>query len=57
MRNFIESRPLPAHRAAPSVVLALLVAGCQPSDGNHGMGFPPPVVSVTTVATKVVPVT
>ena len=56
MSAFIASRFAPALRAAPAFVLALLAAGCQPGDGNHGMGFPPPLVSVTTVAAKDVPV-
>ena len=56
MSAFIASRFAPALRAAPALVLALLAAGCQPGDGNHAMGFPPPLVSVTTVAAKDVPV-
>ncbi|HSB49015.1 MAG TPA: efflux RND transporter periplasmic adaptor subunit [Burkholderiales bacterium] len=41
----------------PPAALALLAAGCQPNGGGHpGGGFPPPVVSVTTVAIRDVPV-
>jgi membrane fusion protein (multidrug efflux system) len=57
MRKSIESRPVPVYRAAAAFVLALLAAGCQPGDGNHGRGFPPPVVSVTTVEARDVAVT
>ncbi len=57
MTRFIEYRSVPARRAAPAIVLALLAAGCQPGDANHGKGFPAPVVSVTKVEAMVVPVT
>ena len=39
------------------LVLALLAAGCNPSGDQHGGGFPPPAVTVTTVESKDVPVT
>ena len=52
MNSNCQSRSLPVRRAVSALVLALLATGCQPGDGNHGKGFPPPVVSVTTVATQ-----
>jgi membrane fusion protein (multidrug efflux system) len=39
-----------------SLSLALLLAACGPS-GQHGGGFPPPLVSVMTVETKTLPAT
>jgi len=57
MRNFINRASHPALRAAPAFALFLLAAGCQPSGGHPGGGFPPPVVSVATVETRDVPVT
>ena len=47
----------PILRAAPVLMLALAAAGCQPSGGQHGGGFPPPVVSTTIAEPKDVPVT
>jgi membrane fusion protein (multidrug efflux system) len=47
----------PTLRTVAAFVLALVAAGCQPGDGQHSGGFPPPVVSTTTVEAKDVPVT
>lgn len=46
----------PRLSVALALAFALLAAGCQPAGGPPG-GFPPPVVSVITVATRDVPVT
>jgi membrane fusion protein (multidrug efflux system) len=40
-----------------TLALALLAAGCSPPGDQHGGGFPPPAVTVTTVQLKDVPVT
>ena len=40
-----------------SLALALLAAGCQPANGPHGGGFPPPAVNTVTVERRDVPVT
>ena len=44
-------------RTATLIAIALAAAGCTPSGGEHGGGFPPPVVSVMTAEPKDVPVT
>jgi membrane fusion protein (multidrug efflux system) len=62
--KLVVARPFrPFHRAVPALALALVTlvtAGCEPSGGAkggpHGGGFPPPVVNVTTVEAKDVPV-
>jgi membrane fusion protein, multidrug efflux system len=56
MKTRIALPLFPTLRAATALVLALAAAGCQPGGGQHG-GFPPPVVSTTTVEAKDVPVT
>jgi membrane fusion protein (multidrug efflux system) len=43
--------------AASLTALALLAGGCSPEGGQHGGGLPPPVVAVTTVEARDVPVT
>jgi membrane fusion protein (multidrug efflux system) len=57
MKTLTALPSFPTLRAAAALVLALTAAGCQPGDGQHGGGFPPPVVSTTTVEPKDVPVT
>ena len=57
MKAIIASRIAPAAPAALSLALALLAAGCQPANGPHGGGFPPPVVNIITVERRDVPVT
>jgi membrane fusion protein (multidrug efflux system) len=43
-------------RSASLLALLLLVGGCKPSDPHGAGGFPPPVVTVTTVEAKDIPV-
>jgi membrane fusion protein, multidrug efflux system len=56
MKTSIALPLFPTPRAAAALLLALAVAGCQPSGGQHG-GFPPPAVSTMTVEPKDVSVT